>query len=108
MKTHLTKPCTFVAAIMVSALLALGATNTMARIPASTVTKPVSVETALDANGFIQRWLLLEPIDANGLTDSAVQAAIQKDSLADQSMGVPRDGDRVTIGGAELTWHAVD
>lgn len=27
--------------------------------------------------GFIQRWLILEPIRANGLTDSAVKTAVK-------------------------------
>ena len=109
MNTHLTKQFTFVAAITVLTLLALAAAaGIAAQIPASTLTKPASPEKSPDANGFIQRWLLLEPISASGLTDSAVQAAVKKKYFPDQFTVVPRDGDKVTVGGAELTWHAVD
>ncbi len=71
-------------------------------------TRPASAETALRAAGFIQRWLILEPIGADGLTDSAVQAAVRKDCFPNQLTVVPHDGDKVTVGGTELTWHAVD
>src|ERR1051326_4961225 len=106
MNTHSINHFICVAAITVSALLALAAASDIAaQIPASTLTTPVSPEKAPDANGFIQRWLLLEPIGANGLTDSAVQAAVRKEYFPDQFTVVPRDGDKVTVGGAELTWH---
>jgi cephalosporin-C deacetylase len=73
-----------------------------------TLTPPASPEKAPDAGGFLQRWLLLEPIEANGLTDSAVQAIVKKEYFPDQFTVVPHDGDKVTVGGAQLTWHAVD
>ena len=60
------------------------------------------------ADGFIQRWLLLEPIGVSGLTDSVVQATVKKEYFADQFTVIPRDGDKVTVGGAELVWHSVD
>ena len=113
MNTRFIKHFTFVAAITVSALLALAAASDIAgdiaaQIPASTLTKPAVPEKAPDTDGFIQRWLLLEPIGANGLTDSAVQAVVKKEYFPDQLTVIPRDGDKVNIGGAELTWHAVD
>jgi len=77
-------------------------------VPASTLIAPATPEKVPDAAGFIQRWLLLEPIDANGLTDSVVQAAVKKEYFPSQFTAVPHDGDKVTVGGAELTWHAVD
>jgi len=89
------------------ALLAIAADDT-ARRPASSLTRPVSAEKAPDADGFMQRWLILEPIRANGLTDSAVQAAVKKEYFPSQFSVIPRDGDKVTVGGEELTWHAVD
>lgn len=59
-------------------------------------------------NGFLQRWLLLEPIRVSGqLTDSAVQETVRAQYLPNQ-VDVPHDGDRVTVAGSELTWHAVD
>jgi hypothetical protein len=89
------------------ALLALAADDT-ARRPAPSFTRPASAEKAPDADGFMQRWLILEPIRANGLTDSAVQAAVKKEYFPGQFSVIPRDGDKVTVGGEELTWHAVD
>jgi hypothetical protein len=92
-----------------SALLAIAAASAdPARGPAPSLTSPVSPERAPNANGFIQRWLLLEPIGAKGLTDSVVQAAVKKEYFPNQFTVIPRDGDKVTVGGAELTWHAVD
>ncbi len=78
------------------------------QIPASTLKPSDSSDKAPDADGFIQRWFILEPISANGLTDSAVQAAVKKDYFANQLNVVPRDGDKVSVNGAELTWHALD
>src|SRR3954469_15218615 len=80
----------------------------IAQVAPVTLTPPSSPEKAPDAEGFIQRWLLLEPIESNGLTDSAVQAAVKKEYFPNQFTVVPRDGEKVTAGGAQLTWHAVD
>ena len=88
-------------------ILALAAAAA-AQVAPATLTPPASPEKAPDADGFIQRWLLLEPIAANGLTDSAVQAAVKKEYFPNQFTVVPHDGDKVTVGNAELTWHAVD
>src|SRR5271166_6373423 len=73
-----------------------------------TLTSPVTPEKAPSVDGFIQRWLLLEPIPSNGLTDAAVQAAVKKEYFPDQFTVIPKDGDKVTVGGKELAWHAVD
>ncbi len=79
-----------------------------AQVAPVTLTPPLSAEIAPGADGFISRWLLLEPIESNGLTDSAVQAAVKKEYFPSQFTVVPRDGDKVTVGDAQLTWHAVD
>ena len=78
------------------------------QIPASTLRASDSSNKPPDADGFIQRWLILEPLNTNGLTDTAVQAAVKKEYFADQLNVVPRDGDKVNVDGAELTWHALD
>ena len=83
------------------------------RGPTPNLTKPVSVEKAPDANGFIQRWLVLEPIPipirSNGqLNDSFVQTTIKTEYFPNQYTMVPHDGDKVTVNGSELMWHAVD
>src|ERR1051326_2579924 len=73
-----------------------------------TLTPPTSPEKTPNSDGFIQRWLLLEPIEANGLTDSAVQAIVKKEYFPNQFTTVPKDGDKVTVGDSQLAWHAVD
>ena len=90
-----------------------GDTLNAARGPAPNLTRPASVEKAPDADGFIQRWLILEPIPipvrSNAqLNDSFVQATVKTEYFPDQYTVIPRDGDKVTVNGAELTWHAVD
>jgi hypothetical protein len=45
---------------------------------------------------------------SNGLTDSAVQAAVKKQYFPDQFTVISRDGDKVNAGGMELIWRAVD
>jgi len=73
-----------------------------------TLTSPASPQKAPSADGFLQRWLLLEPIGVNGLTDSAVQAIVKKEYFPNQFTVIPHDGDKTTVGDAKLTWHAVD
>lgn len=68
---------------------------------------------APDADGFLQRWLLLEPIKkpirSNALfTSSYVRNAFNTDYFPDQFTVVPHDGDKVTVAGEELAWHALD
>ena len=79
-----------------------------AQTPPVTLTSPASPQKAVAADGFIQRWLLLEPIVVTGLTESAVQAMVKKEYFPNQLTVTPHDGDRVTVGEAQLTWHAVD
>src|SRR4029453_1160216 len=79
------------------------------RGPAPSLTPPTSPSKAPGTEGFIQRWLILEPIPTKGqLTDSAVQTAVKTDFFPNQLTVMPRRGDKVTVGGSELTWHAVD
>ena len=79
-----------------------------ARGPAPNLTRLASAEKGYDAGGFIQRWLILEPITANGDTQNAVQAAVKTEHFPNELTVIPHDGDRVTVGGTELTWHVVD
>jgi hypothetical protein len=90
------------------AFLAAIAAGAAAPVSWPTLTKPATPEKAPDADGFLQRWLLLEPIPTNGLTDSAVQAAVKKEYFPNQFTVIPHDGDKVTVGNAELAWYAVD
>ncbi len=73
-----------------------------------TLASPKSAEVGPNAEGFIQRWILLEPIEVNGLTNSAVQKEVKTEYFANQFSIVPQDGETVSIGGANHVWHTVD
>src|SRR5262249_6533653 len=109
MNTRFIKQISFTTAIALSALMAhVAVSGIVAQTPPVTLTIPTTPEKAPNADGFIQRWLVLEPIAANGLTDGAVQASVKKEYFPDQFTVIPHDGDKAPVGGAELTWHAVD
>jgi len=68
---------------------------------------------APDADGFLQRWMLLEPINKPNrtntvFTDSYIRNAFDTLYFPSQFIGVPRDGQKVTVAGKELSWHAVE
>jgi hypothetical protein len=65
-----------------------------------------------DADGFLQRWLLLEPIakpntSNTGFTPSYVRAALTTPYFPGQFTAVPRDGE-VAKAAEPLRWHALD
>ncbi len=79
------------------------------RPPAPTLARPTSAPKAPDGAGFIQRWLLLEPMRVPPqLTESAVRAAVAKVAVADGLAALPRADDTVAADGGPLAWHAVD
>jgi hypothetical protein len=79
-----------------------------ARPAAPSLARPTSPAKPTDADGFIQRWLLLEPIRVPGqLTESAIRAAVEKDFPV-PAPPLPHDGDTLTVGDSALRWHAVD
>ena len=66
-----------------------------------------------DSEGFIQRWLLLEPIDEPNrsntvFTDSYIREAFATEYFPNQFTVLPKDGDKVKVGKQKLTWHALD
>jgi len=78
------------------------------RPPAPSLTRPASPAKPTGADGFIQRWLLLEPIRVPGqLTEAAVRTAVEKDFPV-TATPLPHDGDTLKVGDSELKWHAVD
>jgi len=78
------------------------------RPPAPSLTRPASPARPVNADGFIQRWLVLEPTRVPGqLTETAVRTAVEND-FAVAADPLPHDGAKLTVGGNELTWHAVD
>lgn len=79
------------------------------RSPAASLVHPVSLEKPPDVDGFIQRWTILEPIPWNAqLTENAVRASLKTNTFPVQSPQLPKDGEKVQLGGVELKWHAVD
>ena len=79
------------------------------RSPAPSLARPTTPARAPQAEGFLQRWIILEPIRVSGqLTDSAVQTIVKTEYFPNQFTAIPRDGDKLTIGEAEVAWHAVD
>jgi hypothetical protein len=107
-------PVLVLAALFSSALLAIAGARGGGRgaagpeSAANFLARPDSPEKAPDANGFIQRWLILDPISANGATQNAFQTAAKKEYFPNQLTVIPKDGDKVTVDGAELSWHAID
>ena len=68
---------------------------------------------APDQDGFIQRWLILEPINKPlrgnaGFVDSYVRTELTREYFPGQFTMMPRDGETVTAEGEQLAWHAVD
>ncbi len=63
--------------------------------------------------GFIQRWLLLEPISkpnrSNSVfTDSYLRAAFATEYFPNQFTVLPKNGEKVKAGEQQLTWHALE
>ncbi len=76
-------------------------------------TPATSVPKAPDADGFLQRWVLLEPINKpnrsnNVFVGTYVRKTFHTDYFPNQFTGVPKNGDKVTVGDQELAWHALD
>jgi hypothetical protein len=68
---------------------------------------------APDSDGFLQRWLLLEPINKPNrtntvFTDSYIRNAFNTEYFPNQFTVIPHNGDKVTVAGQELAWHALD
>ena len=66
-----------------------------------------------DADGFLQRWLLLEPINKPNrtntvFTDSYLRTAFSTEYFPNQFTVIPKNGDKVKVEDQELTWHALE
>lgn len=68
---------------------------------------------APDNNGFIQRWLVLEPVKKdiarnNILTEKYLRTTFSADNFSTDFMVVPKNGKKVKVAGQELKWYALD
>ncbi len=66
-----------------------------------------------DTEGFIQRWLLLEPISKPNrgntvFTDSYLRKTFDTLYFPNQFTMLPKNGEKVKVGEQELTWHALE
>jgi len=61
-----------------------------------------------NTDGFIQRWLLLEPIRIKGDTQKEVQQTVKTEHFPDELTMMPKDKQKVSVNGSELIWHAVE
>lgn len=66
-----------------------------------------------DEDGFIQRWMLLEPINKPNrtnsvFTDSYLRRAFDTLYFPNQFTILPRHGEKVKVGDNTLSWHALD
>ena len=115
MKTfrYIVIPATAVLAVLAFQLPAAAAPDDAPRSIAPYFKPAASSPKAPDAEGFLQRWLLLEPINKPNRTNTVftgtyVRNAFNTEYFPNQFMVIPRDGDKVKVGDQELAWHALD
>jgi hypothetical protein len=76
---------------------------------AKSLSLPATPTAQPDASGYIQRWSILEPIyNVSGTNQNAFHANAQREYFPGQMTVIPKNGDKVTVNGSELTWHSVD
>jgi hypothetical protein len=76
---------------------------------AKSLSAPTTPTAQPDANGFIKRWSILEPIaGVSGSNQNTAHPNLIKEYFPGQMTVIPKDGDKVTVNGAELKWHALD
>lgn len=66
-----------------------------------------------DTNGFIRRWLVLEPIRKeiarnNSLTEEYLRTTFAADNFSNDFTVVPKKDKKVKLGGKQLKWYALD
>ncbi len=76
-------------------------------------TPSTPIKKAPDANGFIQRWLVLEPIKKNDKGNSAMSETYLRETLVANNFSpdfntIPKNGETITLAGQDLKWRALD
>jgi hypothetical protein len=94
---------------LLGAILAIGLSIPFSPMPRSALSADSATGFPPDAHGFIQNWMILEPIRLAmpQLTEPGVQAAVKHEYFDGQLTSLPKDGEKVAVDGASLTWHAV-
>jgi hypothetical protein len=103
------------AGVLGAATAVAGHAQQAAQTPATVApyfTPAAAAATTPDEEGFIRRWLLLEPISKPNRTNavftgSYVRSALSPATYPGKFTAVPRDGERAP-GPPPLAWHALD
>ena len=99
-------------ALMFSTSVAQSQSQSQAEAPRpapSTLVPSKGATLAVDARGFIHRWLVLEPVPVQGrLTESDVEESLKTAALPVSGDALPRAGEAVSVNGATRQWHALD
>lgn len=74
---------------------------------------PATETASPDSEGFIGRWLILDPIEKPNrsntvFTDSYLRDAFNTEYFPNQFTIWPRDGQKVKVGKQKLQWHSLD
>jgi hypothetical protein len=106
--------CTRVFAAMLTVACLAGAGLAARQAPAApepprTLAAPHGASRPVDSQGFLRRWLVLEPIPVRGtLTEDAVRDVLAADDVWTHASAPPVDGRTAMAGGQSYTWHGVD
>lgn len=89
------------------------ATGDTTRSLAPYFTPATASKKAPNPEGFIQRWLLLEPINKptrsnTVFTDSYLRTAFTTEYFPNQFTVIPKDGEKIKVGEQDLAWHALE
>nr|WP_294793308.1 hypothetical protein [uncultured Mucilaginibacter sp.] len=76
-------------------------------------TPSTPIKKAPDAKGFIQRWLVLEPVKKSDKGNSQMSEGYLRESFAANNFSpdfnaIPKNGETITIGKQDLKWRALD
>src|SRR4051794_1380849 len=82
------------------------------RTLSSYFTPATNLKKTPDAKGFIQRWLVLEPIKKDItrnyiFTDTYLRTTFSTDNFSNDFTIVPKNGEKIKMGDQELKWYAL-
>lgn len=104
-------------AALLGVALLLAPLSVRAATPAASLAPyfaPVTTPSASpDQDGFLRRWLVLEPIakpnrSNQGFTSAYVRDAFAKAALPGGATAIPHDAQTIRVDGQSLQWHALD